>query len=127
MTPEFVSLLWAFIRVGGYRVYECKDGKKCFYRFQDPATEGFPFVLEFFSREPIEFPIAVRIVGKAETRISRSYVRRLIPIGLNITLVVSLSLAKHATLQGWCGFPLRFPKRLPYWCKGWSASALSFG
>lgn len=58
MTPEFASSLWSFIRAGGYKAYERKDGKKCFYRFQDPTTEGFPFMLEFFSREPIEFPVA---------------------------------------------------------------------
>jgi len=37
---------------------ERKDGRKCFYRFLNPKTEGYPFMLEFFARAPLEFPLA---------------------------------------------------------------------
>lgn len=58
MTPEFALSLWAFIQAGGYTAYERKDGKKCFYRFQNPTSADYPFMLEFFSREPLSFPVA---------------------------------------------------------------------
>lgn len=56
MSPAFAAALWAFIKAGGYSAYERKDGKKCFYRFLNPTAEGYPFMLEFFAREPIGFP-----------------------------------------------------------------------
>lgn len=58
MNSEFASAVWTFVRDGGYSAYERKDGKKCFYRFQNPTSEGYPYMLEFFAREPIDFPVA---------------------------------------------------------------------
>lgn len=58
MTPDFGKALWQFLRDGGYTVYERKDGKKSFFRFMDPKTSGYPSMLEFFAREPINFPLA---------------------------------------------------------------------
>ena len=61
-TDAFVEAMWDFIREGGYSAYERKDGHKCFYRFLNPTTEGYPFMLEFFSREPMNFPLSTNTV-----------------------------------------------------------------
>lgn len=58
MSVEFAKELWTFIRDGGYDAYERADGKKCFYRFLRPKNDGFPFMLEFFSRSPLSFNVA---------------------------------------------------------------------
>lgn len=58
LTPAFGNALWLFLRDGGYSVYERKDGKKSFFRFMNPTTSGYPSMLEFFAREPIQFPLA---------------------------------------------------------------------
>ncbi len=57
MSPAFASTIWAFVKAGGYSAYERKDGKRCFYRFLNPTAAGYPFMLEFFAREPIGFPV----------------------------------------------------------------------
>lgn len=58
MNAEFASAVWMFVKKGGYSAYERKDGKRCFYRFQNPTSEGYPYMLEFFAREPIDFSVA---------------------------------------------------------------------
>ena len=62
MSPAFAAMIWEFVRAGGYSVYERKDGKKCFYRFLNPTVADYPFMLEFFAREPIGFPIDKKTV-----------------------------------------------------------------
>lgn len=62
MSPAFAGMIWAFVRAGGYSAYERKDGKKCFYRFLNPTVADYPFMLEFFAREPIGFPIDKKTV-----------------------------------------------------------------
>ena len=62
MSPAFAAMIWEFVRAGGYSAYERKDGKKCFYRFLNPAAADYPFMLEFFAREPIGFPIDKKTV-----------------------------------------------------------------
>lgn len=57
MTPAFVSAVWNFVRDGGYSVYERKDGQKSFFRFLNPSAPGYPSMLEFFAREPLNFPL----------------------------------------------------------------------
>lgn len=49
---EFVEVFWKFIRVGKYQVQERSTGERIFFRFQKPETEGFPAMLELFSRTP---------------------------------------------------------------------------
>jgi len=48
----FVEAFWAFVRDGKYQLQEKSTGKKQYYRFQKPDTEGYPFMLELFSRVP---------------------------------------------------------------------------
>ena len=62
MSPAFATMIWSFLNAGGYSAYERKDGKKCFYRFLNPTTAGYPFMLEFFAREPIGFPVDKKTV-----------------------------------------------------------------
>ncbi len=62
MSPAFAAMIWEFVRAGGYSAYERKDGKKCFYRFLNPTVADYPFMLEFFAREPIGFPIDKKTV-----------------------------------------------------------------
>ena len=62
MSPAFAAMIWSFVNAGGYSAYERKDGKKCFYRFLNPTTAGYPFMLEFFAREPIGFPVDKKTV-----------------------------------------------------------------
>ena len=49
MSPAFATMIWEFVRAGGYSAYERKDGKKCFYRFLNPTAADYPFMLEFFA------------------------------------------------------------------------------
>lgn len=52
LDAAFAEAFWAFIRAGGYRLQETASGRTQFYRFQKPAAEGYPFMLELFSRAP---------------------------------------------------------------------------
>jgi len=47
---EFANAFWDFIRKGGYQYQQKSSGKRIVYRFQKPSTEGYPFMLELFSR-----------------------------------------------------------------------------
>lgn len=53
LTPEFGRHFWEFVVAGGYQQREGNSSSKpCVYRFQKPSDEGFPFMLELFSRVP---------------------------------------------------------------------------
>jgi hypothetical protein len=52
LDAAFAEAFWAFVRAGGYRLQEAASGRTQFYRFQKPAAEGYPFMLELFSRAP---------------------------------------------------------------------------
>lgn len=57
LTPTFAERFWAFIAEGGYEIRQAADtGKPCFYRFQRPANERFPFMVELFTRTPDLLP-----------------------------------------------------------------------
>lgn len=51
LTKDFVSHFWEFIKSGEYAIAEV-DSKKCFYRFNKPKANGYPAMLELFSRSP---------------------------------------------------------------------------
>jgi len=46
----FAADFWAFIGAGGYETAEQDGMNRRFYRFAKPTVEGFPFMLELFSR-----------------------------------------------------------------------------
>lgn len=52
LDPAFVAAFWAFVREGDYEVKERSDSDRTFYRFRRPKTDGFPEMLELFSRKP---------------------------------------------------------------------------
>jgi len=58
LDAAFVKAFWKFVRAGGYEVRQKATGSKQFYRFQMPATEGYPFMLELFSRKPDSLHLA---------------------------------------------------------------------
>ncbi len=58
LDAAFVRAFWDFVRAGGYGAQGQSIGKKPFYRFQKPANEGYPFMLELFSRQPDVLQVA---------------------------------------------------------------------
>lgn len=58
LDAPFGEKLWAFIRAGGYEIREEGAEPRRFYRFVKPADPRFPYMLEFFAREPGRLPLA---------------------------------------------------------------------
>lgn len=53
LNVEFGEVFWKFVEEGGYEIRQASaTGKPVFYRFQKPANERFPFMLELFCRAP---------------------------------------------------------------------------
>jgi hypothetical protein len=50
-SDEFVNHFWQFIKDGEYAITQVGE-KKQFYRFIKPQAEGFPKMIELFSRRP---------------------------------------------------------------------------
>lgn len=50
LTREFGERFWEFIREGGYQHRAKSSGAPQFYRFDKPMQEGFPQMIELFSR-----------------------------------------------------------------------------
>jgi hypothetical protein len=51
LDDTFVNHFWDFVKTGEYTIAEI-DSKKCFYRFINPAVDGYPKMLELFARKP---------------------------------------------------------------------------
>lgn len=52
LDSAFAERFWAFVEDGGYEIRERSEGAKILYRFQKPAADDFPAMLELFSRAP---------------------------------------------------------------------------
>ncbi len=53
LTPAFGQAFWKFVEAGGYAIRQASDtGKPIFYRFQKPADERYPVMVELFARAP---------------------------------------------------------------------------
>ena len=52
LDAAFAESFWEFVRNGEYKTQEKATGDKKFYRFKEPANDGYPFMLELFSRVP---------------------------------------------------------------------------
>lgn len=53
LTPAFGVAFWQFVEAGGYAIRQASDtGKPIFYRFQKPADDRFPVMVELFARAP---------------------------------------------------------------------------
>ncbi|PJI39160.1 MAG: hypothetical protein CTR53_14770 [Ferrovibrio sp.] len=61
---DFAEQFRAFLEAGGYTARERSNGRKEFYRFHKPTTEGFPKMIEIFARKPgiIDFPEDMKII-----------------------------------------------------------------
>lgn len=49
-TKEFAQRFWEFIKQGKYRNWAGGNGRAQFYRFDKPQEDGFPVMIELFSR-----------------------------------------------------------------------------
>ncbi len=49
---EFVQAFWDFVTAGGYENRQKSTGERIFYRFSEPRAEGYPKLLELFSKVP---------------------------------------------------------------------------
>jgi hypothetical protein len=56
LDAAFAEAFWAFVEAGGYEHKEKGVGGKL-YRFAKPATPGYPFMVELFSRAPEGFEL----------------------------------------------------------------------
>ncbi len=54
---SFTNRLWAFIEAGGYEIRE-KTGNRELYRFSKPKDDGYPAMIEIFSRKPAMIEVA---------------------------------------------------------------------
>lgn len=53
LTPAFGQAFWTFVEDGGYQIRQASDtGKPIFYRFQKPADDRYPAMVELFARAP---------------------------------------------------------------------------
>lgn len=50
LTTEFANAFWDFIEAGKYTARQRSNGKPEFYRFVNPQTPGYPFMIELFAR-----------------------------------------------------------------------------
>jgi hypothetical protein len=50
LTPEFGKRFWEFIQDGGYEHRAKSNGSPQFFRFDKPKNEGYPYMLELFSK-----------------------------------------------------------------------------
>jgi len=51
---EFGRAFHAFLDAGGYQARERSDGRREFYRFHRPINPNFPFMIELFTRRPVD-------------------------------------------------------------------------
>ena len=49
---DFAKAFWEFVQAGEYASLEAPPEKRQFYRFNKPRVEGYPFMLELFSKVP---------------------------------------------------------------------------
>lgn len=53
LTPAFGEVFWKFVEAGGYEIRQSSEtGKPIFYRFQKPADQRYPVMVELFARAP---------------------------------------------------------------------------
>lgn len=49
---EFGEAFWSFVKAGGYESLEAPADERKFYRFTKPVIDGYPVMIELFSRVP---------------------------------------------------------------------------
>jgi hypothetical protein len=59
LTQAFGEAFWEFVEEGGYEIRQASDtGKPTFYRFQKPADDRYPAMIELFARTPAGLKLA---------------------------------------------------------------------
>lgn len=58
LDATFGLKLWAFLEAGGYEIRQRGEAGNYFYRFAKPTNTAYPYMLEFFAREPRHLPLA---------------------------------------------------------------------
>ncbi len=58
LSEPFVQAFWDFVQAGQYEHQYKGTDKKQFYRFEKPADDEFPYMLELFSRQPDALALA---------------------------------------------------------------------
>jgi hypothetical protein len=59
LTPAFGAAVWVFVEQGAYEIRQASEtGRPVLYRFQKPASAGFPAMIELFCRAPEGIRIA---------------------------------------------------------------------
>lgn len=58
LDQSFVKRFWEFIEAGQYEIREKDDADRELYRFSRPKTEGYPVMIEVFSRKPGNIDLA---------------------------------------------------------------------
>jgi hypothetical protein len=53
---EFIKRFWDFVKQAGYKGYKAGETPKNYYRFEKPATQGFPKKIELCSRDILDLP-----------------------------------------------------------------------
>jgi hypothetical protein len=61
LRPAFFTCFWEFIRGGRYKSHQQSAVRPVFYRFQDPMTAEYPYMIELLSRTGLELPADARI------------------------------------------------------------------
>ncbi|OGV67281.1 MAG: hypothetical protein A3K19_30170 [Lentisphaerae bacterium RIFOXYB12_FULL_65_16] len=56
LTPAFHQRFWAFIADGNYASLEQSASRPQFYRFREPRSTGYPFMIELLTRNFLELP-----------------------------------------------------------------------
>jgi len=51
LSAAFGKAFWAFIKDGGYKVFERSDGMPQFFRFRNPRSAEYPLMIELFARK----------------------------------------------------------------------------
>lgn len=57
MDEDFVRHFWDFIQTGEYTNMNRGEENKNFYRFNKPQKEGYPVMIELFSRKPTNYSL----------------------------------------------------------------------
>ena len=52
LDAAFARRIWDFVKAGDYQAQAKSSGERAFYRFGGPRAEGYPEMLELFSRQP---------------------------------------------------------------------------
>ena len=71
LNPSFGEVFWRFVEAGGYEIRQASaTGRPVFYRFQKPADERFPAMLELFCRAPMASS-SLKTVASRQSRSTR--------------------------------------------------------